>query len=122
MAEQLLRTHLKQYPTDVPALRMLAEVAARLKRYADAETLLERALELAPSFVPARHNYAVILHRQRKPGPAWKQAEKLTEADPLNPSYRTLKAAIASSIGDYDTRWSSTRGCSPSIRRTRGCG
>jgi tetratricopeptide (TPR) repeat protein len=102
MAEQLLRTHLKQYPTDVPALRMLAEVAARLKRYADAETLLERALELAPSFVPARHNYAVILHRQRKPGPAWKQAEKLTEADPLNPSYRTLKAAIASSIGDYD--------------------
>ena len=84
------------------ALRMLAEVAARLHRYPDAETLLERALELAPSFVPARHNYAVILHRQRKPGPAWKQAEKLTEADPLNPSYRTLKAAIASSIGDYD--------------------
>jgi tetratricopeptide (TPR) repeat protein len=102
MAEQLLRTHLKQHPTDVPALRMLAEVAARLHRYPDAETLLERALELAPSFVPARHNYAVILHRQRKPGPAWKQAEKLTEADPLNPSYRTLKAAIASSIGDYD--------------------
>jgi tetratricopeptide (TPR) repeat protein len=27
--ESLLRTHLKQYPTDVPALRMLAEVAAR---------------------------------------------------------------------------------------------
>jgi tetratricopeptide (TPR) repeat protein len=103
MAEQLLRTHLKQHPTDVTALRMLAEVAARLHRYPDAETLLERALELAPSFVPARHNYAVILHRQRKPGPAWKQAEKLTEADPLNPSYRTLKAAIASSIGDYDT-------------------
>jgi tetratricopeptide (TPR) repeat protein len=103
VAEQLLRTHLKQHPTDVPALRMLAEVAARLHRYADAEVLLARALELAPSFLPARHNYAIILHRQRKPAPAWAQVEKLIEADPLNPSYRTLKAAIASSIGDYDT-------------------
>jgi tetratricopeptide (TPR) repeat protein len=103
IAEQLLREHLKQHPTDVPAMRMLAEVAARLHRYPDAEILLERALELAPSFLPARHNYAVILHRQRKPGPALTQVEKLVEADPLNPSYRTLKAAISSSIGDYDT-------------------
>lgn len=103
LAESLLRTHLKQHPTDVPAMRMLAEVAARLHRYSDAETLLERALELAPSFEPARHNYAIILHRQRKPGPAREQVQKLIEADPLNPSYRTLQAAIASSIGDYAT-------------------
>ncbi len=54
-------------------MRMLAEVAARLHRYADAEVLLERCLELAPSFVPARHNYAVMLHRQRKPRRAWTQ-------------------------------------------------
>ena len=102
VAESLLRAHLKQYPTDVPALRMLAEVAARLQRYSDAEVLLERALELAPSFVPARHNYAVVLHRQRKITAAWQQVQKLVEADPLNPSYRTLKAAIASGIGEYD--------------------
>ncbi len=102
IAETLLRDHLKQHPTDVPAMRMLAEVAARLKRYPDAEVLLERALELAPSFLPARHNYAVILHRQRKMAAAWAQVQKLIEADPSNPSYRTLKAALASSIGDYD--------------------
>ena len=102
IAESLLRAHLKQHPTDVPAMRMLAEVAARLHRYSDAEVLLERALELAPSFVPARHNYAVILHRARKPGAAWTQVQKLLEVDPHNPSYRTLKAALASSIGDYD--------------------
>jgi tetratricopeptide (TPR) repeat protein len=102
IAESLLRAHLKQHPTDVPALRMLAEVAARLQRYSDAEVLLERALELAPSFVPARHNYAVVLHRQRKITAAWEQVQKLVEADPQNPSYRTLKAALASGIGDYD--------------------
>ena len=44
----LLREHLKQFPTDVAAIRMLAEVAARLGRYADAENLLARCLELAP--------------------------------------------------------------------------
>jgi tetratricopeptide (TPR) repeat protein len=103
IAESLLRAHLKLHPTDVPAMRMLAEVAARLHRYPDAEVLLERALELAPSFVPARHNYAVILHRQRKPGAALAHIDKLLELDPHNPSYRTLKAAIASSIGDYDS-------------------
>lgn len=102
VAESLLRAHLKQFPTDVPALRMLAEVAARLQRYSDAEVLLERALELAPSFLPARHNYAVVLHRQRKITAAWEQVQKLVEADPENPSYRTLKAALASGIGDYD--------------------
>src|SRR4029453_14902630 len=102
VAESLLRAHLKQHPTDVPALRMLAEVAARLQRYSDAEVLLERALELAPSFVPARHNYAVVLHRQRKITAAWDQVQKLVAADPQNPSYRTLKAALASGIGEYD--------------------
>ena len=34
VAEQLLRQHLKRFPTDVVAIRMLAEVAARLGRYA----------------------------------------------------------------------------------------
>ena len=36
-AEALLRAHLKQHPTEVAAIRMLAEVAARLGRYGDAE-------------------------------------------------------------------------------------
>src|SRR5690242_11473351 len=57
-AEGALRDHLKRHPTDVAAIRMLAEVAARLGRYADAENLLSRCLELAPGFSAARHNYA----------------------------------------------------------------
>ena len=46
-AVALLRAHLQQHETDVAALRMLAEVAARLRRYADAEALLTHCLELA---------------------------------------------------------------------------
>ena len=55
-ADALLCAHLDAHPTDVAALRMLAEVAGRLRRYADAQELLERCLALAPSFDAARHN------------------------------------------------------------------
>ena len=94
VAEARLRTHLKACPTDVAALRMLSEVAVRLKRYAEAQILLERCLELAPSFDGARHNYAVVLNREGKPAQALPQVEQLLSKEPRNPAYRNLKAAI----------------------------
>jgi predicted Zn-dependent protease len=100
-AEALLRSHLKVHPTDVAALRMLAEVAARLRRYIDAETLLARCLELAPSFGPARHNYATVLNRQGKAADALPEVERLLATEPRNPGYRNLKAAILANLGEY---------------------
>ena len=101
-AEALLRTHLKQYPTDVAAIRMFAEVAARLRRFDDAEKLLTRCLELSPSFAPARHNYAVVLHRQNKCVEALRETEALLALEPHNPGYKNLKAAILARIGDFE--------------------
>jgi tetratricopeptide (TPR) repeat protein len=100
-AEHLLRPHLKEYPTDVAAIRMLAEVAARLGRNADAEVLLNRCLELAPSFVPARHQYAIVLHRQNKSAAALQQVDLLAKVDPRNSTYRNLKAVVLTKIGEY---------------------
>jgi tetratricopeptide (TPR) repeat protein len=101
IAESLLRTHLKQYPTDIAAIRMLAEVAARLGRHGDAEALLTRCLELAPSFTAARHNLASILHRQGKATQALVHAEQVLAQDPANAGYRNMKAAILGQIGEY---------------------
>ncbi|HEY4370245.1 MAG TPA: sulfotransferase [Steroidobacteraceae bacterium] len=100
-AEALLREHLKQYPTDVAAIRMFAEVAARLGRYADAENLLVRCLELAPGFTAARHNYAIVLHRQNKAAAALPEIDRLLAVEPHNPSHHNLKAAILARIGEY---------------------
>ena len=100
-AEALLRKHLDGHPTDVAALRMLAEVAARLRRYADAERILERCLALAPSFDAARHNYATVLNRQGKVTAALPQVEQLLAKEPRNPGYRNLKAAVLANLGDY---------------------
>jgi predicted Zn-dependent protease len=101
-AEQLLRSHLKQFPTDVAAIRMFAEIAARIGRYGDAENLLARALELAPGFDAARHNYATVLYRQNKPAAALSQVDLLLAREPRNASYQNLRAAILARIGDYD--------------------
>jgi tetratricopeptide (TPR) repeat protein len=100
-AEALLREHLKQQPTDVAAIRMLAEVAARLRRYADAENLLVRCLELAPEFAAARHNYAMVLHRQYKEAEALVEIDRLLQDEPDNPAYRNLKAVVLGRIGEY---------------------
>jgi predicted Zn-dependent protease len=100
-AEAHLRAHLKLHDTDVAALRMLAEVAARLRRYVDAEALLERCLELAPSFHAARQNYAIVLFRQAKAELALREVDQLLQLEPRNPSFRNLKAAVLATLGDY---------------------
>src|SRR5215469_1901801 len=100
-AEALLRAHLRQHPTDVAALRMLAEVAARIGRYPDAEHLLERCLELAPGFTEARANYATVLNRQARATDALAQVSQVLAADPNNPNHRTLKANVLVNIGEY---------------------
>ena len=101
-AEFLLKAQLKKAPTDVPAIRMLAEVAVRCGNNDDAEKLLERCLDLAPSFTAARFNYATLLHRLNKSSQALIEIEKLLLVSPNNPSYRNLIAVILSRIGDYE--------------------
>src|SRR5450631_3207575 len=100
-AEYLLREHLKKYPTDVAAIRMFAEVAGRLRRYQDAESLLVRCLELAPGFNAARYNYAMALYRQNKSVAALQQIDILAASEPRNSGYRNLKAVVLANIGDF---------------------
>ena len=101
-AEAMLRAHLKAAPTDVAAIRMFAEVAARLGRNEDALNLLERCLELAPGFHAARQNYALMLHRSNQPARALDQLERLLATDPAHPAYRNLQAVVLCRIGDYE--------------------
>ncbi|HEY0131799.1 MAG TPA: sulfotransferase [Allosphingosinicella sp.] len=102
VAERLLRPHLKEKPTDIAAIRMMAELAGRLGRYADAESLLRRALELAPGFTAARANLATILYRQNRPAEAIELLDSLLDGEPANPAHQNLKAAALGRIGGYE--------------------
>ncbi len=100
-AERLLRAHLARFPTDVAAMRMLAEAATRLGQFGEAEALLADCLKRAPSFIGARHNYAMVLYRQNKLAEAIPHIERLVAHDPRDPNYRNLLAAAVASVGDY---------------------
>jgi len=102
VAERLLRARLHDRPTDIAAIRMLAEVAGRLGRYADAEKLLARALELAPQFTAARANYVTVLHRQSKFTAALAEVDRLLAAEPDDAGHLALKAAVLVRTGGYD--------------------
>lgn len=101
-AEPVLKAHLKRDPFDVAAIRMLAELAARIERYRDAEALLRRALELAPGFLAARSNLATVLHRQGRSGEAIDELEHLQRVDPGNLGNANLKAAALGRVGEFD--------------------
>lgn len=101
-AEQLLRQRLRNQPTDAAAIRLMAELAARIGRLGDSEKLLHRALELAPGFTAARANLANVLYKQSRYEEAARVLDEVILRDPANPGNRNLMAATLGRIGDYD--------------------
>ncbi|RVQ65174.1 tetratricopeptide repeat protein [Croceicoccus ponticola] len=101
-AEPILREHLKTDPFDPFAIRMMAELAGRIGRYRDAETLLRRALELAPDFTAARSNLALVLYRTNRPADAIEQLDRVAIEDSDDLSYSNLRAAALGRVGEYE--------------------
>lgn len=102
VAERLLKPHLKDDPFDVRAIRMLAELAARIGRLRDSEALLRRALEIAPGFTAARANLAVVLGRLGRPAEALELLDELFRAEPEAIGHLNLKAATLGRLGDFE--------------------
>jgi tetratricopeptide (TPR) repeat protein len=101
-AETILRRHLYERPTDVAAIRMMAELAGRIGRYADAEKLLRRALELAPNFSAARANLATALYRQNRPAEALHALDRLIEDEGDAAGHQNLRAAALGRLGCFE--------------------
>jgi tetratricopeptide (TPR) repeat protein len=102
VAERLLKPHLKDDPFDVAAMRMLAELAARIGRLRDAEHLLRRAVELAPEWTAARANLALVLGRMGQPAEALDLLDAIFAAEPDELGHWNLKAATLGRLGDFD--------------------
>ena len=100
-AEAILRPLLHRRPTDVAAIRMMAELAARVGRPRDSEHLLRRALELAPAFTAARSNLAALLYRQHRWADAVAELDKIEPGDGSQESQRSLRAAALGRLGAY---------------------
>ena len=100
-AEAILRARLKADPFDVPAIRMMAELAARVGRVVDSEHLLRRALELAPGFDAARANLATLLYRQHRAADALALLDQLATDGDVADAHQNLRAAALGRVGGY---------------------
>ena len=98
----VLRQHLKSAPTDVAALRQLAEIGIAGRHYQQAEMLLERALELAPHYGRARQDLVSALMAAGKYAQALPHIRRLMADEPRNGQHRLAMASCLGSIGDYD--------------------
>ncbi|GAB2525180.1 tetratricopeptide repeat-containing sulfotransferase family protein [Microbulbifer agarilyticus] len=101
-AEDACRTHLKNAPKDVNAIRMLAEIGAKVGALDDVENLLERCLELAPDFHFARLQYAGVLNRREKSQQSLSQIEFLENIPRPIPAVQVLKAAVLAKLGRFE--------------------
>lgn len=101
-AEELCRRYLRAHPTDVEAMRLLADIGTRLHVYDDAEFLLESALEFEPDYALARLDYVGVLHKRQKFAAAHAQASRLHALDPGNPLFQNALANESAATGRYD--------------------
>ena len=100
-AEKICRNFLQDHPTDVNAIRLLAEIGVKLGVYGDAQNLLERCLELAPDFDLARLNYANVLSQRNQLQAALAQVNLLLEKEPEKQSLLGLKAQVLVKMADF---------------------
>ena len=100
-AERLCRNFLMANPSNVNAIRLLAEIGIKLGVYDEAELLLERCLELAPDFRTARLNYAMVLSQRNKLEAALAQVEGMLAREPDALSLLTLKASVLVKMADF---------------------
>jgi tetratricopeptide (TPR) repeat protein len=102
VAERLLKPHLKEDPYDARAIRLLAELAARIGRWRDSETLLRRAVEIAPGWSAAKANLALVVGRMGRPAEALEILDDVFADEPEGISHWNLKAATLGRLGDFE--------------------
>ncbi|WP_339669578.1 sulfotransferase [Dasania marina] len=99
-AEQACRLFLKKNPSDITAIRLLAEIGLKVGALNDALHLLERCLILAPEFDLARLTYAHVLNKSDKLEQALVQVNQLLDAKPNEYPLLVLQASILVKFGD----------------------
>ncbi|MGA7630361.1 MAG: tetratricopeptide repeat protein, partial [Terriglobales bacterium] len=91
-AEARLWEVLTRHPENAEALNLLGSIRLQQKRFAEAETLLRRAISLAPDSLPAYMNLARVFHAQAETD---KEVAALLDAARVAPSDAEVNCGLA---------------------------
>ena len=91
-AEALLWQVLTSHPENAEALNLLGSIRLQQKRYAESETLLRRAISLAPTLLPSYINLANLFRAQ---GEDDKEVAELLEAQRIAPNNSEVDCGLA---------------------------
>mgnify|MGYP001815290946 FL=1 len=100
-AETLCRKFLRAHPTQVEAMRLLADIATQFGELQDAQFLLESACEFEPANIQTQIDLVNVLRKRQNFPKALKVAEQLHRAQPDNPQLKSLYAIEKMQMGDY---------------------
>jgi tetratricopeptide (TPR) repeat protein len=102
-AEAILRDYLRTVNKyDPAALHMLADVGLRMEYFANAEQLLRKAVELAPTWLEARYGLTISIYKQNRVAEALAHIDILLSVEPDNIPFHILKAEMLVNIGEYE--------------------
>ena len=84
-------------------MRLLAQIAAKMNVFDEAEFLLESAVLFEPQNIPLKTDYINVLRKRQKLVEAREHAQKLFENDKDNLYFKSQFAVISMQLGDYET-------------------
>ncbi|HEY3636834.1 MAG TPA: tetratricopeptide repeat protein, partial [Rhizomicrobium sp.] len=99
LAEPLVAHVLEGKPDDPDALNLMAGLAWREHRLAEAQELMLRCVRAAPSVGGYRFNHAVLLRRAERLDEALAELDAALAIEPGNPLFREQKASLLRQLG-----------------------
>jgi tetratricopeptide (TPR) repeat protein len=109
-AERTLWTVLSSDPNQSEGLTLLGIVRGRQKRYAEAEALFRRVLQLAPKSLVAHRNLAEALIAQNKPDAAIEEYKEVVKLAPQDYAAKLEVARLHLSRGEFAEALSNLNG------------
>ncbi len=100
-AEQIYRQVLTRHPDNVSAMRLWARLGIEQKRFADAEVLLQQAVQVTPGFSRAWGDLCNVQFEREKYNAVIKSAKRLNKLKPGAPDGHIWLAAATAAAGNH---------------------
>lgn len=102
-AEKQIKQFLLHHPTQTDAMRLLADISARVGAYEDAEYLLENAMQRTPDNPRLMKDYMLIMRKQQKFAQSAEMCRRMLALAPDNAGFLFQKAIEDMQHGDNAT-------------------